>query len=65
MTEQITAYMSAMAQARQMMRQGLITRREYADIDTIMLQKYGLSSVSLFRDIDLIFAGGGANMSHD
>ena len=46
----ILAYKSAMAQARLMLSKGLITKDEYAIIDTMMAEKYGLSSCSLFRE---------------
>ena len=54
MNDNILAYCSAMAQARRMLSLRLITREEYGKIDTMMLQKYGLSLGSLFRDMTLI-----------
>ena len=58
------AYKSAMAQARLMLSKGLITKDEYAIIDTMMAEKYGLSSCSLFRDNDLLYSSTRGNMSH-
>ena len=54
MNDSIFAYCSAMAQARLMLSLRLITNEEYGKIDTIMLNKYGLSLDSLFRDMSLI-----------
>lgn len=45
----ILPYKSAMAQARLMLSKGLITKDEYAIIDTMMAEKYGLPSCSIFR----------------
>ncbi len=62
--EQVLAYSSAMAQARRMFEKLLITRDEYVKIDAMMLEKYNLSSYSIYRDIRLIMAAVRANMSH-
>jgi len=64
MYEQVLAYRSAMAQAGVMRLKEIITAEEYAKIDTMMLQKHGLSLCSIFRDIDLITSGIKGNMSH-
>ena len=64
MNEQVFAYCSAMAQARRMLEQQLITKPEYAKIDALLLKKYNLSSNSIYRDINLITAAVRANMSH-
>ena len=47
-------YKSAMAQARVMLSKGLITEREYTIIETKMCGKFGINSVSLYRDNDWI-----------
>ena len=60
----ILAYKSAMAQARLMLSKGLITKDEYAIIDTMMAEKYGLCSCSLFRENDLLYSSIRGNMSH-
>ena len=39
----------SMAMARKMLTEGLITPQEYADIDTILTKKHGVSSSSIFR----------------
>ena len=64
MNEQVLAYCSAMAQARRMLDQRLITQNEYIKIDAMMLEKYSLSPNSLYRDIRLITAAVRVNMSH-
>lgn len=64
MNERILGYKSAMAQARRMLSAGIITEAEYAIIDTMMAEKYGLSSYSLFRDNDLLISGIRGNISH-
>ena len=60
----ILGYKSAMAQARLMLSKGIISEDEYAIIDTMMAEKYGLSSCSLFRDNDLLYSSISGNMSH-
>ena len=64
MNEQTMRYLSAMAQARAMRRQGLIDDNEYAHIDQIMLRKYNLPLSSLYRDFDLITSEVRGTMSH-
>lgn len=46
----LLGYKSAMAQAKVLLRRGLITRKEYMHFDTMMTKKYGLSLVSIFRE---------------
>jgi len=60
----ILGYKSAMAQARLMLSKGIISEDEYAIIDTMMAEKYGLCSCSLFRENDLLCGGTRGNMSH-
>lgn len=64
MNDRILGYKSAMVQARRMLSEGIITEAEYAIIDTMMAEKYGLSSCSLFRDNDLLYSSIRGNMSH-
>lgn len=45
----LAAYKAAMSLAKGMLHQGIITESEYAEIDTIMTKKYGLSLDSIFR----------------
>ena len=60
----VLGYKSAMAQAGLMFSKGIISTEEYAIIDTMMAEKYGLSSCSLFRDNDLLYSSIRGNMSH-
>lgn len=60
----ILGYKSAMAQAGLMLSKGIITAEVYAIIDTMMAEKYGLCSCSLFRENDLLYNGFRGNMSH-
>lgn len=47
--KRLLAYQMAMALARSMRSKGLISAKEYAKIDTIIAEKYGISSCSIFR----------------
>ena len=58
----VCSYKSAMAQARLMLLKGILTESEYAIIDTVMAEKYGLSSCSLFRENDLLYKESDGNM---
>lgn len=60
----ICGYKSAMAQARLMLSNGILTKTEYLEIDTMMAEKYELSSCSLFRNNDLLYKENDGNMSH-
>lgn len=64
MNDLVLGYKSAMAQARRMLSASIITEAEYAIIDTMMAEKYGLSSCSLFRENDLLLSSIRGNMSH-
>lgn len=55
-------YISAMTQAKRLLKNGLISYEEYADFDTIMANKYGVSLCSICRPIDLIYPSFRANM---
>ena len=57
-------YLAAMIQAKRMLEMGILTPEDYAHIDTIMAKKYGISSCSLYRGIDLLYGGVRGNMSH-
>ena len=62
--DSVCGYKSAMAQARLMLLKGILTESEYAIIDTMMAEKYGLSSYSVFRENDLLYSSIRGNMSH-
>ena len=42
-------YQRVMSWVRSLLTKSLITKAEYAKIDTKMVQKYGISSCSIFR----------------
>ncbi len=42
-------YQRVMSWVRSLLSQSLITKAEYAKIDTMIAQKYGISSCSIFR----------------
>ena len=46
----LLAYKSIMAQAKVLLRRGVITRKEYVHFDTMFTKKYGLSLDSIFRE---------------
>ncbi|MCE5197070.1 MAG: hypothetical protein LLG09_08100 [Negativicutes bacterium] len=64
MNDHTLGYKSAMAQARRMLSEGIINEAEYTIIDTMMAEKYGLSSCSLFRENGLLYSSIRGNMSH-
>jgi len=47
-------YLNAMAQAKLMLKNGIITEKEYLKIEQKMAQKYSLNLLSLYRLNDLI-----------
>ena len=56
--------MASMLQAKKLMTLGILTSEDYAIIDTIIAEKYGISSCSIYRGIDLIYGEINGNMSH-
>ena len=56
--------MASMLQAKKLMTMGILTSEDYAIIDTIIAEKYGISSCSIYRGIDLIYGEISGNMSH-
>lgn len=57
-------YLSSMLQAKRMLSVGIISPKDYAQIDTILSKKYGLESCNLYRGIDLLYSEVRGNMSH-
>ena len=57
-------YTAVMAQANRMLNEGILSAEEYAEIDTKVADKYGLSSCCLFRENTLLYKGIDGNMSH-
>lgn len=49
-------YLNAMAQAKAMLKSGLITQKELTEIERKMAEKYNLNNLSLYRANDLILS---------
>lgn len=47
--QRLTAYQTAMSLAKNMLRQGIISEDDYRKVDTIIAEKHGVSSCSIFR----------------
>lgn len=60
----LESYLAAMYQAKKMLTMGILTPEDYTNVDTIIAKKYGISSSSLYRGLDLILCGFRGNMSH-
>ena len=54
MSENTKLYISAMSFARALLRKGLLTEKEYCEIDTIFREKYRPNSGTLLSEYDLI-----------
>ena len=59
----IIGYCSAIAQARRMLKSGIINLDDYEKIDHVLLEKYKLPLSSIYRDITLIDKKTRGNMS--
>ena len=60
----LESYLASKMQAKKMLSKGVISSDDYIKIDTIIAEKYGISSCSLYRGIDLIHRDFNGNMSH-
>ena len=60
----LESYLASMMQAKKMLSKGVVSSDDYIKIDTIIAEKYGISSCSLYRGIDLIHRDFNGNMSH-
>ena len=60
----IIGYCSAIAQARRMLKLGIICLDDFETIEHMLLKKYNLPLSSLFRDKSLIYKETRANISH-
>ena len=60
----LESYLASMLQAKKMQDLGILTSKDYISIDTIIADKYGVSSYSIYRGIDLIYDGYRVNMVH-
>ena len=50
-------YLASMLQAKRMLSLGIITPEDYAIIDTMQREEFGIYSCSLYRGFDLIYSG--------
>ena len=64
MNKDIIGYCSAIAQARRMLKMGIISLDDYEKIDHVLLEKYKLSLSSLYRDMALIYKENRGNIAH-
>ena len=62
--ERLLAYRAAMSLATEMLNEGILTPREYAEIDRIIAKKYGLSLGSLYCRKPLIEGAFRGNIRH-
>lgn len=58
----IMCYVTAMKVVAGWLARGLITEEDYSQIDTIMAEKFGVSTRSIWRRNSLMFLGAGGNM---
>lgn len=54
-SSRLERYIASMLQFKNMLSSGILTPDDYAEIDTILAEKYGISSCSIYRGIDLIY----------
>ena len=62
--ENLTSYLTAMAQGHVMLDRHLITTHEFLAYEEKMRQKYHISENSIYRDYRLIMPPARANMPH-
>ena len=58
-------YISTMIQAKTLFHYGFISLSDYNRIDTIIAEKYSISSYNIYRGINLIYKESRGNMSHN
>lgn len=61
--KQLEQYISSMMQAKHMLVSGILTPSDYAQIDTRIAEKYGISSCNIYRGIDLIYKDNRGNIA--
>lgn len=61
----VIRYQSALAQARAMLKKGVINREDYVAAEELFAEKYCINPGSIIREKDLINLTFRANMSHD
>ena len=62
--DKLKAYCLIMIQAEKMLSCGIISKEEYAIIDTKAADRSGISSCSIYRGNPLMYKGSRVNMSH-
>lgn len=60
--EAVLRYKASMAVFKRWLAQGVITEDDLKEIDTMLAQKYGLSSCSIFLENDLLYKENRANI---
>lgn len=60
--KRVKDYRIALAVVREMLTAGVITENDYGIICTVLAEKYGLKSSTIFSEIDLIYGKSDANM---
>lgn len=58
----VKKYKTALAVIKEMLNAGVITECDYGIICTVLAEKYGLKSSTIFSEIDLIYGESDANM---
>lgn len=61
----LESYLAAMLQAKKMCALGILSHANYTEIDTIIAEKYGISSCSIYRGMDLIYRATDGNIGHN
>lgn len=62
--KRLEQYISSMVQAKHMLISSVLTPSDYTKIDTMIAEKYGLSSCNIYRGIDLIYKDSDGIISH-
>lgn len=62
--EKVTEYRTALAVTKEMLTKGIISDEDYAVICTVLAEKCGLKSSTIFSEIDLISAEDHGNIRH-
>lgn len=60
----LESYLVSALQAKNMLSMWILTPKDYTIIDTMLAEKYGISSCSIYCGIDLIYDGFIGNISH-
>ena len=59
---QLMCYMASMSLVKQLFKRGLISETDYTQIDTIIAERFGIPSRSIWRENNLIKCGSNGNM---